>query len=262
MSSDFTLSDKWLKKLDRQTQDLAGRIGVDRKTLDEVFDKPTLLRIGKLISNNVIDHFDFPISTGKEAIVFRAVTSKDEFVAIKIYRTSNLAFKHIAKYIDGDPRFNLINKSRRGVIEEWAKKEYKNLKRLKNANVRVPIPIKKMNNILVMQYIGDMERPAPLLKDSTLDNPKKIFDTILRFISLMYNKAGIVHADLSAYNILMYQDKPYIIDVGQGVLLEHPESIEFLKRDIHNIVQYFKKFDIESNEKEIFNRITKNSDVS
>jgi RIO kinase 1 len=78
----------------------------------------------------------------------------------------------------------------------------------------------------------------------------------------MYNKAGIVHADLSAYNILMYQDKPYIIDVGQGVLLEHPESIEFLKRDIHNIVQYFKKFDIKADEKEIFNRITKNSDVS
>ena len=262
MSSDFTLSDKWLKKLDRQTQDLASRIGVDRKTLDEVFDKPTLLRIGKLISNNVIDHFDFPISTGKEAIVFRAVTKNGEFVAIKIYRTSNLAFKHIAKYIEGDPRFNLINKSRRGVIFEWAKKEYKNLERLKKANVQVPHPIKKMDNILIMQYIGDPERPAPLLKDSLLDNPKKIFDTILHFISLMYNDAGIVHADLSPYNILMYQNKPYIIDVGQGVLLEHPQAYEFLKRDIHNIVHYFRKFDIKADEKEIFNRITKKSDLS
>ena len=257
MSSDFSLHDKWLKKLDRQTQELIDRIGVDRKTLDEVFDKPTLLRIGKLISNNVIDHFDFPISTGKEAIVFRAVTSNDEFVAIKIYRTSNLAFKHIAKYIEGDPRFNLANKSRRDVIYEWAKKEFKNLERLKKANVRAPLPIKKMNNILVMQYIGDLEQPAPLLKDVVLNNPKKIFDTLLHFIFLMYSKAGIVHADLSAYNILMYKDEPYIIDVGQGVLLEHPESIEFLKRDIYNIVHYFSRFDIKADEKEIFERITK-----
>ena len=257
MSSDFSLSDKWLKKLDRQLQELIDRIGMDRKTLDEVFDKPTLLRIGKLISNNVIDHFDFPISTGKEAIVFRAVTPNDDFVAIKIYRTSNLAFKHIAKYIDGDPRFNLINKSRRDVIFEWAKKEYKNLERLKNANVRAPIPIIKMNNILVMQYIGDFNRPAPLLKDSHLANPKKTYNTIIRFISLMFNKAGIVHADLSAYNILMYQENPYIIDVGQGVLLEHPQSIEFLKRDIHNIVHYFSRFDIKDDEEKIFNQITK-----
>jgi len=262
MSSDFSLSDKWLKKLDRQTQELANRIGVDRKTLDEVFDKPTLLRLGKLISNKVIDHFDFPISTGKEAIVFRAVTPNDDFVAIKIYRTSNLAFKHIAKYIEGDPRFNLINKSRRGVIFEWAKKEYKNLERLKNANIQVPVPIIKMNNILVMQYIGDSNKPAPLLKDSQPANPKKTYNTIIRFISLMYNKAGIVHADLSAYNILMYQENPYIIDVGQGVLLEHPQSIEFLKRDIHNIVHYFSRFDIKDDEIKIFNKITKKSDVS
>lgn len=108
-----------------------------------------------------------------------------------------------------------------------------------------------------MQYIGDLERPAPLLKDVVLNDPKKIFDTLLRFISLMYSKAGIVHADLSAYNILMYKDEPYIIDVGQGVLLEHPESIEFLKRDIYNIVHYFSRFDIKADEKEIFERITK-----
>ena len=107
MSSDFSLHDKWLKKLDRQSQEVFTRSGLDRKTLDEVFDTATLLLIGKLISNQVIDHFDFPISTGKEAIVFRAVTPNNDYVAVKIYRTSNLAFKHITQYIIGDPRFNL-----------------------------------------------------------------------------------------------------------------------------------------------------------
>jgi len=192
MSSDFSISDKFLKKLDRQTQELIDRIGVDRKTLDEVFDRQTLLRLSKLISNDIIDHFDFPISTGKEAIVFRAVTKNNEFVAIKIYRTSNLTFKHISRYINGDPRFNLNNKSRRDVIYEWAKKEFKNLEILKKINVRAPIPIKRMNNILIMQYIGDKNKPALLLKDYRIDNPKKLFDEILRFISQMYNKGGIV----------------------------------------------------------------------
>ena len=188
MSSDFTLNDKILKKLDRQTQILINRTGIDRKTENEVFDKTTLLKIGDLISNNVIDHFDFPISTGKEAVVFRAVLKNDEYVAIKIYRTSNLAFKHIAKYINGDPRFNLKNKSRRDILYEWAKKEYKNLEKMGEINVLAPRPIKKVNNILIMQYIGDSDQPAPLLKDIVLKNPKKIFNTIISFISQMYNK--------------------------------------------------------------------------
>jgi len=70
-------------------------------------------------------------------------------------------------------------------------------------------------------------------------------------------KIKIVHADLSAFNILMFRQKPYIIDIGQGVLLDHPSSSEFLKRDIHNIVHYFKKYDIEGNERELFENLVK-----
>lgn len=260
MSSEFFLDEKWIKKLDRQIRDISDRVGLDRKTLDEVFDKSTLLSLGKLISDKVIEYLDFPISTGKEANIFRGVTPDKKFVAIKIYRTSNLTFKHISKYIEGDPRFICINKTRRGVIYEWAKKEFKNLERLKKAKVRAPTPIKKTNNILVMEYIGDSEKPAPLLKDVELKDPEKIFDELLTFISRMYRRAELVHADLSAYNVLMYKDKPYVIDVGQGVLLEHPSSLEFLKRDIHNTVRYFSKFGIKKDEEEIFERVIKKSD--
>ncbi len=56
----------------------------------------------------------------------------------------------------------------------------------------------------------------------------------------------------------MFRQKPYIIDVGQAVLLDHPSSLEFLKRDIHNITYYFKKYDIESNEQAIFEKLMKN----
>jgi RIO kinase 1 len=95
-----------------------------------------------------------------------------------------------------------------------------------------------------------------MLKDVVLRNPQKIFDEIMTFITRMY-KADVVHADLSAFNILMFRQKPYIIDVGQGVLLDHPSSSEFLQRDIHNIVHYFKRYDIESDEHLIFEKLMK-----
>jgi len=256
MSSDDLLDDKWLKKLDRQSQVLLDRVVFNRKTFGEVFDKQTLLLLGKLISDGIIDQVDFPVSTGKEANIFRGTTPEKEFVAIKIYRTSTMTFKHIASYIEGDPRFSYGYKNRRDIIEEWAKKEYKNLQLLRQAKVRVPTPIKCIHNILIMSYIGDAIKPAPMLKDVLLRNPQKVFDEIMTFIGRMY-KNKVVHADLSAFNILLFRQKPYVIDVGQAVLLDHPSSQEFLKRDVHNILQYFKKYDIESSEREIFEKLVK-----
>jgi RIO kinase 1 len=96
-----------------------------------------------------------------------------------------------------------------------------------------------------------------MLKDVLLSNPQKVFDEIMTFVTRMY-KVQLVHADLSAFNILMFQHKPYIIDVGQAVLLDHPSSLEFLKRDIHNIVHYFKKYGIKGNERVIFDTLMKN----
>jgi RIO kinase 1 len=256
MSSDELLNDKWLKKLDRQSQVILDRVVFNRKTFGEVFDRQTLLLLGKLISDGIINQVDFPVSTGKEANIFRGTTPEKEFVAIKIFRTSTMTFKHIATYIEGDPRFSYGYKNRRDIIEEWARKEYKNLVLLHQAKVRAPAPIKCVHNILIMEYIGDASKPAPMLKNVLLPNPQKIFDEIMGFITKMY-KIKIVHADLSAFNILMFRQKPYIIDVGQGVLLDHPSSLEFLKRDIYNIVHYFKKYGIESNEQLIFEQLVK-----
>jgi len=256
MSSDELLNDKWLKKLDQQTQEILNRIVSDRKTFGEVFDKQTLLRLGKLISDNIIDQVDFPLSTGKEANLFRGTTPEHTFVAIKIYRTSTMTFKHIATYIEGDPRFKSGFTNRRSIIEEWAKKEFKNLDLLRQAHVRVPAPLRRLHNILVMEYIGDSHQAAPLLKNVPLKNPKKVYEEIITFISRMY-KAGIVHADLSEYNILIFRQKPYIIDVGQAVLLEHPSSSDFLRRDISNIVRYFRRFGIKEDEQVLYESITK-----
>jgi len=256
MSSDELLDDKWLKKLDRQSQVLLDRVVFNRKTFGEVFDRQTLLLLGKLISDGIINQVDFPVSTGKEANIFRGTTPEEKFVAIKIFRTATMTFKHIASYIEGDPRFVYGYKNRRDIIEEWAKKEYRNLELLHQAKVRAPVPIKCVHNVLIMDYIGDANKPAPMLKDVSIQNPKKVFDEIVTFIKRMYKK-HLVHADLSAFNILLFRQKPYLIDVGQAVLLDHPSSSEFLKRDIHNILHYFKKYGIEANEQDLYEDLLK-----
>ena len=259
MSSERFLDSKHLKRLDKQLESLISRIGLDRKTQDEVFDKSTLHTLEKLISDRVIDIIDFPISTGKEGNIFRAVTPKKKLVVVKIYRINTATFKNISEYILGDPRFKGIHKTKRDIIFAWTKKEFKNLQRLKKIGVLAPKPIVYINNVLVMSYIGSYKRAAPLMKDVKLDNPKKIFDITIGYISKMYKQAELVHGDISAYNILIFRKKPYLIDVGQAVLIEHQNAPDFLKRDIHNIVIYFKRYGIKANEQEIFKKITKTS---
>jgi RIO kinase 1 len=95
------------------------------------------------------------------------------------------------------------------------------------------------------------------MKDTQIKKPEYVFKTLIDYISKMYKKADLVHADLSAFNILMHKDEPVLIDLGQGVLFDHPRSDIFLKRDISNIVNYFKKYKIKSDEKKIYNKITK-----
>lgn len=257
-NQEYYLDEKRTKKLDKKIQSIINRVGLDRKTMDDVFDKKTLMTIEKLISDQYISYFDFPISTGKEGDVFRGFDPNKKIIAIKIYRTSNSTFKHISNYIVGDPRFKDINKNKQDIINNWTKKEFINLEKLLIAGIKAPKPITRLDNVLIMEYIGNIKEPAPLMKNIIIENPEIIFLTIIDYIKKMYNKVNLVHADLSEYNILIHKKKPYIIDVGQAVLLEHPNSTEFLKRDIINIVNYFKKYNIKSDPNLIFNDIIQN----
>lgn len=249
------IDDKILKKVDRELQALNDRIGVDRKTLNEVFDKPTLLTFGKLISDRVIEYVDFPISTGKEANIFRAVTPKKKFIAVKVYRIATSNFNRMINYIQGDPRFSSVGKNKREIVYQWVKKEWANLKKLEEIKVPAPKPIKFLNNILVMDYIGEVERPAPLLKNVSLENPNKIYTTIIEYIKRMYKEGDLVHSDLSEYNILVHRGKPVLIDLAQGVVRDHPMALDFLRRDIRNITTFFRKHGVVCDEKKIFEEI-------
>jgi len=215
-----------------------------RKVMDEVFDRLTLSVIFKLSCEKRIASVDYPISTGKEGNVFRITTPDGEHRAMKIYRTSNNTFKNIAKYIEGDPRFKGLSGNIRKLVYAWATKEFKNLCRMEAAHVRVPHPHRFLKNVILMDYLGDENMAAPQLRTVRLEEPNKVYREIVMFMKRMYQKARLVHGDLSEYNILFHEGKPYIIDCGQAMVTDHPNAVDFLKRDIKNINRYFRSLNV------------------
>ncbi len=225
----------------------------ERKTYDEVFDRRTLLDFQKLISEGTIDMLDYPVATGKEGNVFRATSSKGAR-AVKVYRVSTATFRTISRYIEGDPRFPRLGGNRRKIIHAWAAKEFKNLRRMADNGVRVPKPYRFLNNILVMGYLGSKKRSAPELRTLTVSDPDRLFELILQDMSRIH-AAGLVHGDLSEYNILFWRKLPYIIDVGQAVTLDHPNAEEWLGRDIRNMTRYFRRIGVNVTEAELIGRV-------
>jgi RIO kinase 1 len=227
----------------------------DLKVKGDVFDTRTLMNLYALASKGVIDALGGEISTGKEANLFYAIREGQELV-IKIYRITTSNFQAMQDYMHGDPRFGNIKGTKRAVISAWTRKEFRNLKRAEEAGVRVPHPIVTRDNILIMELIGEKDNPAPQLRnvDLELDEAKRIFNKLSDYISLLYNKADLVHADFSEFNVL-YDGDPVVIDMGQSVTLEHPMASKFLARDVTNIARYFeKKYGIGS-EEEIWSKV-------
>jgi len=227
----------------------------DRKVVDEVFDKATLLTLYDMLKHRRIRSVEFPISTGKEGNVFLALDNAGSPVAVKIYRTTNADFKNMTEYIMGDPRFEGISHNKKKLIHAWCRKEFKNLQRYTSAGLPVPRPHFHQANILVMEYIGDDIAPAPSMKvspPSDIGQAKEWKRILIDFIVRGYNDAGLVHADLSEYNVLIHRGCPVVIDVAQGVLKSHVNARRFLERDLDRVLKYFEKVGVkpETGEKE------------
>ncbi|MDP8003289.1 MAG: serine protein kinase RIO [Caldisphaera sp.] len=216
------------------------------KTVDEVIDSFTNYHIDKLINKKIIKNINGSISSGKESKIFWGKGWQDEEIAIKIYLTSAAEFKKsIREYILGDPRFESIPNKFRSLIYLWAKKEFNNLKKMREVGVNVPDPKGVSGNIVVMQFIGENGYRAPLLyeiyKELDDDAIDEIYNSIKNDIRKMVCDANLIHADLSEFNIMYWNNKPYIIDVSQSVDIRHPKSLELLKRDLKNIREFFSK---------------------
>ena len=247
------MAEKKYKRMFNEIEEgLSGVLGdgpfewVDRRVFDAVFDRLTLLSLYKLMKNGVIDTLDFPIARGKEAHVFHG-SSESGPVAVKIFHTSNAVFKNLVQYIEGDPRFTGLKRRHRDLVDIWVRKEFRNLSRLEKWGLAVPKPLGVHKNILVMEYLGTDIAPSPRLRDVEVNDAKAVYDELLEFLAISWQKANMVHGDFSPYNIMWHGDRPVIIDVGQAVVQSHPKSQEFLVRDVTRLVEWANKAGLDTN---------------
>ncbi len=227
------------------------------KTFENVFDQFTIRNIFKLVSQN---HFEedtmSPVSIGKEANIFSAITKNNgRKIIIKIHRLETSDFTKMYFYIKDDPRFSHLKRKRREIIFAWAQREYRNLLAAREAQVRVPLPITFLKNIIVMEFIGD-EQAAPKLKDKTPKNPEKFFKEIVASLRKFYKK-GYVHGDLSKFNILNDNEKPVIIDFSHATQAKNPHFEGLLERDVKNTADYFRKLGMKINDENVLETIRK-----
>lgn len=217
------------------------------ETYKNVFDDKTIEVLEKLSSQGYFDELKSPISIGKEANVFSALTKDKTYVCVKIYRVNTADFKRMYKYIAGDTRFQGLQKKRRPIIKAWAQREYRNLLIAREAGVTVPTPYAVRDNVLIIEFIGTKAgQAAPRLKDKPPENPKKFAQLLTKDIQKL-TKAGLLHGDLSEFNILNNKEKPVVIDLSHGFKIDSQHSRDLLERDIQNVKRYFSKYKVEIN---------------
>ncbi|KAL6909145.1 RIO1 family domain-containing protein [Trichoderma evansii] len=255
-----------VKENDERDKDKA-----DRATSEQVLDQRTRMILLQMINRGVVSEVHGAISTGKEANVYDAVLHDDETGAatqraIKVYKTAILVFKDRERYITGEHRFKggFDKGNNRKMVKLWAEKEYRNLRRIYSAGIPCPEPLALKLHVLVMGFLGDRKGWAyPRLRDANLKGDdvdqqwQNLYVQLLGIMRRMYQICRLVHADLSEYNILYHNGKLYIIDVSQSVEPDHPRSLEFLRMDIKNVGDFFRRKGVDTlPDRAIFNFIT------
>ncbi|KAJ5988091.1 hypothetical protein N7481_003301 [Penicillium waksmanii] len=248
-------------KLDTQQSGLQGKGDrggdrADRATSEQVLDPRTRMLLLQMINRGIVSEIHGCLSTGKEANVYHAMSvSEDEAAApihraIKVYKTSILVFKDRDKYVTGEFRFRqgYSKSNNRAMVKLWAEKEMRNLRRIYATGIPCPEPLYLRLHVLAMGFIGSSKGiPAPRLKDVEFSREeaeeryRSLYIELLGYMRVMYQTCRLVHADLSEYNMLYHKKRLYIIDVSQSVEHDHPRSLEFLRMDIKNVSDFFKR---------------------
>jgi RIO kinase 2 len=192
------------------------------------------LAINALVKAGVLEAFGKPLGVGKEADVYDALNPKGERIAMKFHRLGRISFRQTMR--------------KRGYTTEhisWlfqsrlaAEKEFQALRLLFPYKVAVPAPISQNRHVIAMGMIEGAE----LAEWKQIRKPEKVLKEILRNVRKAYLKTGVIHADLSEYNVILKPDMHIlIIDWPQYVTKEHPNAKELLTRDVKNILHYFKR---------------------
>ncbi len=233
------------KKVEKRDKMLVHDFSTERATIEEVFDKATLMVIYQLLNSGILYEVHGVVNAGKEARIYWGKNKEDKDLAVKIYLTASAEFKKgMLKYIEGDYRFKGVKRDTRSLVFTWAQKEFRNLEQASRAKVRVPKPIAVKNNVVVMEFIGKDGVNAASLKEQAPIYPEKVYKILLNYLKRLYHNADLVHGDLSEYNIMMWKSKPVIFDVAQAVPTSHPMADFFLRRDLTNVNKFFKRLGV------------------
>jgi RIO kinase 1 len=211
------------------------------RTLEEVFDRRTIMTILRILNTGRLKEITGVVKAGKESRVYHGLDHDGTEVAVKIFLTTSAIFRQgRLKYFQGDPRFKNLPHDTTSLVDQWALKEFWNLKLAEQAGVNVPSPLYHEKNVVLLSFIGMDGVPAPLLREVSLEKPREWYKKIMEMLKTLHDRAKLVHGDVSEYNIMVPDGYPVLIDFGQAVQTEHPEANVFLERDVQNLNNYFK----------------------
>lgn len=211
-------------------------------------------RLQPLVDDGMVDEVLYQLMSGKEAQVY-VVRCGDILRCAKVFKEAQKrSFKQAVEYQEGRKVRNsrraraMSKKTRYGQKEQedaWLNAEVDALYRLASAGVRVPEPLGFVDGVLLMELVADEEgKAAPRLDDVTLlpeqarDYHAQIVAEVVRMLS-----AGLIHGDLSEFNVLVDRNGPVIIDLPQAVNAAGNNNAErMLERDVDNMRRYFGRF--------------------
>jgi RIO kinase 1 len=159
------------------------------------------------------------------------------------------------EYLEGDPRFEGIGSDKKKVVLAWTQKEFANLSRARQAGVRVPTPIAVERNVLVMELVGLVEDRARRLAEVDVENPETAYAVVREYMRRLH-AAGLVHGDLSEYNMIIHDGELVVIDLGQAVTVHHPNADDFLRRDCRNVAAFFGRQGLDTDDAELYDFVT------
>jgi len=202
-----------------------------------------------ILSSGLATGLEGLISAGKEADVYLA-TYKDAPIAVKVYRLYRTSHR------GGGP----IKLDSTGWL---AAREYERTRQAWKGGARVPAPARRVENMFSMRYLGDERGPAPRLQDTLLEEPREFLDEVLAGLEGLL-RAGIVHTDMSAFNILVHEGKPWFIDFSDALRVDRndgslwrrqEEATVAMERGMNALQVYFRKYDIAIDSKPFVSRV-------
>ncbi len=196
-----------------------------------------------LVDSEIIFGIGNPLGIGKESDVVEAISDLDQDRAIKFFRIGRISFTDTKRKRSIEKRKDIHNWLLINI--EAAKREYDFLVRLKNTKMNITTPYFRSMHSIVMYRINGIR----LVDYKHLQNPKDILNKTFEQIKIAY-KENIINGDLSEYNIILDENNEiWIIDWPQAVTLDHPNSEFLIKRDIQNVMRFFKrKYDLQIDE--------------